>query len=81
MSIVEVEMPVLELDEERVLNEAELRWVQFLRDLEPWEIHKLHTHGQEMFFHDAYLSGEITLMDIFSKICIEGEEQRFSTKV
>lgn len=82
MTIMQVEAPVLvESDDGRVLTEQEQTWAQFLRDLEPWELHKLHTHGQELKYHDKFIDGKMSLIDIFAKICIEGEEEKHSIKV
>lgn len=57
---------------------SEQTWNQFLLDLRPWELHKLHVLG-EMGLHDQYINGDIKLMDVFVLVCIEGDEKREGT--
>lgn len=65
---------------ERKLSVSEGLWVEFIVGLRPWEIHKLHAVG-EMELHDEYVYGNMDLKDVFSQICIPGEEDHYLKKV
>lgn len=58
---------------------SEATWEQFLRDLQAWEIHKLHTLG-ELDLHDKFMEGQMKLMDIFVLVCIDGDVFKGNTE-
>lgn len=60
----------------RSLSSREQRWAEFIRDLHAWELHKLYVLG-ELDLHDDFMAGRCSLMDVFSMVCIEGEENPY----
>lgn len=58
------------IDKVRARPALEENWNGFLGSLAPWEWHYLQRDQFEMFFHDEYLAGNLSLNDVRATIAV-----------